>query len=197
MKRGEGSKVILFATQNMHKVEELRAVLGLCGYSVEPVDIPKVEIQSSSLETIAAYAAIIAYNHLGKPVVVEDAGLFIDALKGFPGPYSSYVHKTIGVQGILRLLEGVSERTAYFKSVIAYAGPWGVKLFTGIVRGRIAEEARGNQGFGFDPIFVPEGSSKTFAEMSIEEKNLYSHRARAASKLCEWLTERAVQLKSL
>ncbi len=192
MKRGEESRVILFATQNMNKVEELRAVLESCGYSVEPIDTPKVEIQSSSLETIAAYAAIIAYNHLGKPVVVEDAGLFIDALRGFPGPYSSYVYKTIGVQGILRLLEGVSERTAYFKSVIAYAGPWGVELFIGVVRGRIVEEARGSQGFGFDPIFVPEGSNKTFAEMSIEEKNRYSHRARAASKFCEWLTERTL-----
>lgn len=196
MKNGE-AKTILFATQNKHKLEELQAVLGSCGYMVKPATAPKIEVQSTSLETVAVYAAVAAYNYLGEPVAVEDAGLFIKAFNGFPGPYSSYAYKTIGVQGILKLLEGVTDRRAYFKSVIAYAGPWGVRVFTGIVHGYIASEARGAHGFGFDPIFTPRGSTKTFAEMGIEEKNLYSHRARAAQKLCRWLTRRSLVFKSL
>ncbi|NOZ89276.1 MAG: RdgB/HAM1 family non-canonical purine NTP pyrophosphatase, partial [Crenarchaeota archaeon] len=134
--------------------------------------------------------AAAAYALTGTPVAVEDAGLFVDALSGFPGPYSSYVYKTIGVHGILRLLEGEENRAARFVSVIAYAGPWGVQLFRGEVKGSIAAEPRGSGGFGFDPIFIPEGADKTFAEMNIEEKNMYSHRARAARKLCSWLEHR-------
>ena len=120
--------------------------------------------------------------------MVEDAGLFIEALKGFPGPYSSYVYKTLGVQGILKLMEGVKRREAYFLSAIAYAEP-GLepKVFLGKVEGFIVPEARGSKGFGFDPIFQPKGSEKTFAEMGVEEKNRFSHRAKALSALAEWL----------
>ena len=179
--------VIPIATENVHKVAEINGVLSECGYRVEPISVPKIEVQSHSLERIALVAVSTAYSIYGKPVIVEDAGLFVEALKGFPGPYSSYVFKTIGVKGVLRLLEGLPNRRAYFSSVIALAYRRGVVLFSGRVDGYIALEPRGSGGFGFDPIFVPEGSTKTFAEMSLEEKNRFSHRARAARKLCEWL----------
>ena len=181
---------VLFATSNEGKLRELRAVLEPCGYRVEPAPVAKLEIQSEDIARIAVVAASTAYSILGEPVAVEDAGLFIDALGGFPGPYSSYVYKTIGIRGILKLMEGVADRRARFRAVIAYAGPWGVEVFEGVVEGRIAEEPRGSGGFGFDPIFIPDGYKKTFAEMGVEEKSRISHRARAASRLCEWLRGR-------
>lgn len=180
---------ILFATSNRHKLAELDAVLRGCGYRAEAAAAPKMELQADSLEEIAVAAAAAAYAATGRPVAVEDAGLFVDALNGFPGPYTSYVYKTLGVPGLLRLLEGVANRAAEFRSVIAYAGPWGVKVFAGRVRGRIAKEPRGTGGFGYDPVFIPEGEARTFAEMTLEEKNRYSHRAAAARELCRWLQE--------
>ena len=181
---------ILFATSNARKVEEVNVVLRRCGFeAVAHPGAPKVELQSESLEAVAAAAAAAAYAFLRRPVIVEDAGLFVDALNGFPGPYSSYVYRTIGVRGLLKLLEGVEDRGATFVSVIALAYRGGVVLFRGEVRGAIAREPRGSGGFGFDPIFVPEGSTRTCAEMSAEEKTELSHRGAAARRLCEWLRE--------
>ena len=185
-----GGNIVFFATGNRHKVAELEAVLSGCGYRVQSVSTPKIEVQADSLVEIAVHAASMAYLSLGRPVAVEDAGLFVDALSGFPGPYSSYVYKTIGIKGLLRLMEDVEDRSASFLSVIAYAGPWGVKVFTGKVRGIITREPRGEKGFGFDPVFAPEGADgRTFAEMGLEEKNKWSHRARAAREMCRWLVE--------
>jgi len=181
-------RVIYIATSNMHKVEEIRSILRECGYNVEPIDAPKLELQGD-LQKVALYAATVAYSVTGKPVIVEDAGLFIKALNGFPGPYSAYVYKTIGIDGILKLMHGIKDRRAYFYSVIALAHSSGVTLFEGKCNGSIVNEPRGSKGFGFDPIFMPEGSTKTFAEMEVEEKNIYSHRARAARALCRWLEE--------
>ncbi len=183
------TRLVLFATGNRHKLAELDAVLSGCGYRAEAAGVPKLELQADTLEEIAVAAAATAYAAAGRPVAVEDAGLFVDSLNGFPGPYTSYVYKTLGIRGLLRLLEGVADRSAEFRSVIAYAGPWGVRVFTGTVRGRIALEPRGSGGFGYDPVFIPEGETRTFAEMSLEEKNRYSHRAAAARQLCRWLRE--------
>ncbi len=183
----EALKTILFATGNKHKVEEVNTVLKRCGYIAEPAPAPKLEIQAESLEEVVLVAAAQAYHMLRRPVIVEDAGLFIEALRGFPGPYSSYVYKTIGIKGVLKLMDGVENRKARFVSVIALAHSSGIELFRGEVEGVIAKEPRGAHGFGFDPIFIPAGASKTFAEMSVEEKTRYSHRGRAAEKLCQWL----------
>jgi len=190
----QGMGVIRVATGNRHKIEELNRILRGCGYRAEPAPVYKVELQLDDLAAIAAHAAAHAYAVSSVPVLVEDAGLFVDALGGFPGPYSSYVYRTIGVKGLLRLMEGAASRRAVFRSALAYAGPWGVALFVGETRGRIIEEPRGVGGFGFDPVFAPDGVEKTFAEMSIEEKNKYSHRARAARLLCKWLRERSKPL---
>jgi XTP/dITP diphosphohydrolase len=184
-----GWRTIAFATTNRHKVLEINDVLKGCGYRADPVPIPKLELQAENLEDIAVNAAALAWSILRKPVMVEDAGLFIDALRGFPGPYSSYVYKTIGIEGILKLMNGIENRRAKFKSVIALAYDRGIVVFKGEVTGSIAYEARGEGGFGFDPIFIPDGSTKTFAEMSVEEKNSFSHRGQAAKQLCNWLQE--------
>lgn len=182
---------IYFVTGNRHKFEEASRVLesflpkGLVEF--HPVYLEKLEIQSDRLDKIALFSARHAYGIVRHPLVVEDTGLFIDALRGFPGPYSSFVNKTIGPQGILKLMEGMGDRRARFMTAVAAIIPPYERVFMGEVRGTITDSMRGSQGFGFDPIFIPEGSKKTFAEMNLVEKNSYSHRARAFSKLAEWL----------
>ncbi len=118
------------------------------------------------------------------PFILEDAGLFVDALKGFPGVYSKYVFFTIGLAGILRLLEGIENRKAVFRSVYAYGEP-GKKpiIIIGECKGIISTEEHGNHGFGYDPLFIPDGGEKTFGEMTVEEKNQFSHRGKALQKL--------------
>lgn len=149
------------------------------------------EIQSDLLQEIAAASVEKAFERAHLPFIVEDAGLFIDALNGFPGPYAAYVFKTIGNEGLLRLMHNVKARKAHFESTVAYLSS-DLKspiCFTGTVHGEIAEaERRGDSisGFGFDPIFKPKGARKTFAEMNIEEKNSQSHRAKAFRSFAEW-----------
>ena len=181
---------LYFVTNNKHKVAEAQKILSKYSVELEPIDVKKVELQSESLEDIARYAAIEAYKIIAKPVVVEDSGLFIDALNGFPGPYSSYVYKTLGLKRILKLLEGEENRRARFIAVVALAlSCEDVYLFKGVVEGAIAHEIRGEKGFGFDPIFIPiEGDGRTFAEMNSEEKNIISHRGRAFEALGRWIS---------
>jgi len=185
---GSCKRSILFVTNNPNKVKEIEAILSKYDILVEASSIEKREIQSEHLEEIAKESALSAYRILKKPLFVEDSGLFIQALNGFPGPYSSYTYKKIGVVGILKLMAGEKNRAAEFVSQIAYVDESGViRLCKGVCEGTIAEEARGSLGFGFDPIFIPKGHTKTFAEMVIEEKNRFSHRAKAAHLLAEML----------
>ena len=123
------------------------------------------------------------------PIVIEDAGLFINALKGFPGPFSSYVFKTIGCNGILKLMNGVMDRSANFVSMIAYARSYNeIYFFKGELPGEIALKASGTGGFGFDPIFKPnETPTKTLAELTFEQKNEISHRAKSYKKLAKFI----------
>ncbi|RLI15668.1 MAG: non-canonical purine NTP pyrophosphatase, RdgB/HAM1 family [Candidatus Hecatellales archaeon] len=179
---------VFFATSNQGKFREVEALASQFGLKIRMVPLKPVEIQHENLAEIAKHAVRQVLRRLRAPVFVEDAGLFIEALNGFPGPYSSYVYKTLGVQGILKLLEGNSNRRAYFLSAIAFARPrMKVKVFLGRSDGVIGWKAKGESGFGFDPIFHPEGVKQTFAEMGLENKNRYSHRAEAFRKLAEWL----------
>jgi len=178
---------IYFATSNKNKFNEASRILEKYGYELVLFSFEKKELQSTDLGEIALQSALIAYTYVNAPVVVEDSGLFIKALNGFPGPFSSYVYKTIGVRGVLKLMEGVTDRSAYFEAAVAIVMPPFERVFKGSVYGRIADSPRGTGGFGFDPIFIPENEDKTFAEMSVEEKNKYSHRARAFEKLGIWL----------
>lgn len=179
---------LAFITSNPGKVEEAKKYFEPLGVEVYQLKIEYPEIQADTLEEVAEYGVRWLSDRVGDPFFLDDSGLFVDALKGFPGVYSAYVYKTIGYWGILRLLEEESNRKAYFKSVVAY---WDGKIhiFTGRVDGEITTEPRGDRGFGFDPIFKPEGFDKTFAEMTTEEKNKISHRGRALQAFATWLKE--------
>ena len=185
------SNVVFFATGNIHKFNEARSILSPMHFAVVLLRVKGDEIQSNSLKDIAQASATNAYNRTNLPIFVEDAGLFIDNLDGFPGPYAAYVYKTIHNRGILRLMEGIKDRRAKFQSVIAYVDETlkEPRCFEGESKGKITSTERFQQkktAFGFDPIFQPVGSSKSFAEMTIEEKNSYSHRAKALRKFADW-----------
>jgi XTP/dITP diphosphohydrolase len=184
-------KVVFFATGNINKFNEARSILSPYGFAVAMLRVKGDEMQSDSLKEIAKTSAVNAFKRSRLPIFVEDAGLFIDALSGFPGPYAAYVYKTIHNSGILRLMENVADRHARFQSVIAYCDETlcEPECFDGESNGEITQTERKQQGksaFGFDPIFQPNGSSKSFAEMTIEEKNAFSHRAMAIRKFAEW-----------
>lgn len=182
-------RAVYLVSRNIHKYLEARQIFLAHGLNLVLLRVKALEIQSENLEDIAKFRASYAAENWGVPVISEDAGLFVDALNGFPGPYSSYAYKTIGCRGILRLLEGVENRRARFRSAVAYCpGPNKQPLcFVGETLGRISTEERGSHGFGFDPIFIPEeGDGRTFAEMTRKEKNRYSHRARAMTKFVKW-----------
>jgi XTP/dITP diphosphohydrolase len=198
MSRNENSnfpligRVVFFATGNINKFNEVRNILSKYNISVGMLKLKGDEIQSDSLKEIAQKSVIYAYKRCQLPILVEDAGLFIDVLRGFPGPYAAYVYKTIHNSGIVKLMDGSKERHAKFQSVIAYCDHETICdpiFFEGEVNGEITLSERkeqGKSGFGFDPIFKPNGNEKTFAEMTIGEKNLYSHRAKAIHKFAEW-----------
>ena len=185
-------KVVFFATGNINKFNEARSILSQYGFAVGMLRLKGDEIQSDSLKEIAETSVKNAYQRCRLPIFVEDAGLFIDALSGFPGPYAAYVFKTIHNSGILKLMENLNDRKAKFQSVIAYCDdqtPCEPICFEGESQGEITlaeRKEQGKSGFGFDPIFQPAKSTKTFAEMTIAEKNGYSHRAMAIRKFAEW-----------
>lgn len=217
--------MLRYVTTNEGKVREAREYLD----EVAGLAYDYLEIQADDLETVAALGARDAFAHAGDPVIVDDSGLFVDGLGGFPGPYSAYVEDTLGVDTVGRLARSEGARRAHFRCVVAYcdgeafaaspepvdraerrgqdvaAGERGtattddtvvsgsgeappVKLFVGSVAGKIVE-ARGDGGFGYDPIF--EHNGRTFAELSAPEKNAVSHRGRALAKFAEWFTGRS------
>jgi len=188
---------IYFATTNKNKLEEARKILSDFDIELDMLPERKREIQSEKLEEIAEVSAREIAEALKINVVTEDSGLFVQDLNGFPGPYSAYAFKTIGCRGILDLMRDRINRGAKFEAVVAYCGAMQTaKSFVGVVEGNLSREARGRSGFGFDPIFIPsEGDARTFAEMPLEKKNLYSHRARAFRKFGEWFQDYRRSLK--
>lgn len=175
-------------TENTGKIREARSLLSEYNIEVGQISSPKIEIQSQDLEEIALFAARTIAEKVDRPIIVEDSGLFIGALNGFPGPYSSYVHRTLGLEGILRLLEGVRSRNAYFQSsVVVCLGISVCRTFSARVQGVISLRKLGGYGFGYDPIFALNRDSKTFGQMTASEKNRFSHRALALRKFAKWL----------
>jgi len=152
---------INFVTSNLGKVREFRQILEP-EIKVSHIRISYPEMRCDNPEEIAKMSAEMLANRLKKIVVVEDSGLFIKALNDFPGTCSAYIHKRIGLQGIIKLMKGVKQRGCTYKSAVAYCEPEKKAIsFLGEEKGKVAEKIKGNSGFGHDPIFIPEGNSKT------------------------------------
>ncbi|UCE37840.1 MAG: XTP/dITP diphosphatase [Thermoplasmata archaeon] len=186
-------KKIQFGTSNPGKLLETQKLFAPLGFEIEQVHISYPELQSSDLEEVASFGInwIMKEKKIEEAVIIEDAGLFVSALNNYPGVFSKHFFVTIGFDGILRLLKGKEDRSAYFESCVAYCEKGSEPLFfKGRVDGTIAIMPRGHHGFGYDPIFIPKGAEKTFAEMEIEEKNKHSHRAIALRQLAEFLSNK-------
>jgi XTP/dITP diphosphohydrolase len=182
----DGRRVLRVVTSNEGKAREFSAALEPVTWQVQRVAEEYQEVQADTLDQVALASArwLVAQGSVTPPFVLEDAGLFLEALDGFPGVYSAYVYRTVGCPGLLRLMEGREDRRARFESRIALVLPGGgVELLAGTCHGTVPTEERGSEGFGFDPVFVPEGEGRTFAQMSVAEKEVHSHRGRALARL--------------
>lgn len=173
---------LMFASSNKNKYYEAREILETFKITLGFFKCELEEIQSNSIKEIASHKSQNAFSKCKCPVIIEDDGLFIDELNGFPGPYSSYVFKTIGNKGILHLVR--SDRKAKFTSVISFTDKNNSsKIFEGSILGKISQKSLGS-GWGYDPIFIPEGTKKTFAQL--ENKNVLSHRHKSLEKFAKW-----------
>lgn len=188
-------KKIVFATNNPHKLEEARAILS---GSVEVLSLSEIGCHddipetADTLEGNALIKARWVKQKYGYDCFADDTGLMVDALEGAPGVYSAryageHCSPADNIELLLKNLKGNPHREACFKTVVALIYNGSEYLFEGEVKGEISNEYHGNSGFGYDPIFVPEGRSLSFAEMSPEDKNAISHRGRAMTKLSEFL----------
>jgi XTP/dITP diphosphohydrolase len=191
---------LIFASNNEHKIREIKSILGnsftllsLTDMNINE-DIPEEE---PILEGNALSKARYVYNATGMNVFADDTGLEIDALNGLPGVHSARFageskNSSSNIEKVLSLLGSTENRNARFRTVIALIYEKKEYLFEGIVQGTIISEKRGNEGFGYDPVFIPDGKTLTFAEMELDEKNTISHRARAFGKLREFLDQHSL-----
>lgn len=182
---------LLFATANVHKYKEAQTILGPSVSIIMPSslgftgDIPETGL---TLQDNALQKALFLWKTFHIPCFADDTGLEVDALNGAPGIYSARYageegNDTKNVEKLLRALKDIPVRTARFRCVIALVQQGTHAFYEGVVEGSIAKEPKGNQGFGYDPVFIPKGYDTTFAQMTDEEKNAISHRKRALEKL--------------
>ena len=189
----KNKEIVYFITRNDNKFLEVSKLFKQekIDYRLKQNNLKTSEIQATSLEEVALFKLNSVRDKVNTSFFVEDAGFFVDIpLNGFPGVYSSYVLKTIGNEGILKLIDNFDQTKAHFSSIIAlFFKPLNkIITFKGEVKGKIANKIKGTSGFGFDPIFIPNSiPNKTFAELSIEEKNQISHRAQAFKKLIDFI----------
>ena len=197
-------RTVWFMTGNVGKVREAKHALEPLGFEVKQLIVEGVEIsepQCDDLEIVARSKLQQAQAHLphsDDALMVEDAGLFVDALDGFPGVYSAYVLKTLGCNGMLKLMEGNNNRNAEFQAVAALLLDGDVFISRGVCQGALAAKASGEDGFGFDPIFVPNDLERegivhatnglTFADVDLSIKENFSHRRKALDGLLELLS---------
>ena len=187
-------KKIVFATNNAHKLAEVRAVLNDFAEVISLSDIgcyDDIPETGTTLEENAVLKAQFIHDRYDVDCFADDTGLEVDALDGAPGVYSARYagheqNAVANMEKLLKNLSGVKNREARFKTVIALIKNNQTFCFEGQIEGRIIEKARGNAGFGYDPVFVPNGYVQTFAEMGADEKNRISHRAKAVKKLTDF-----------
>jgi non-canonical purine NTP pyrophosphatase (RdgB/HAM1 family) len=176
--------IVTLITGNAGKAKEFSELLGF------PVDFEKlslVEPQAISVSQVAQSKAAQAFGILNKPVLVDDSAIVIDEWKGLPGALTSWFMDTVGNEGILKMAQSLQSRSAYVVTALGYADSEGLTVVEGVVKGSIALEPRGNNGFGYDAIFIPTGQDMTFAEMDSFQKNAISMRRLATNNLTDIL----------
>lgn len=187
---------LVFATSNQNKIKELQPLLPnkikLKSLADLHLDYIQLEETGSTFQENALQKAKALYLKIGVPTFAEDSGLVVNSLDGAPGIYSARYAGTDATDQdnnnkLLESLKGKSDRSAYFIAVIVLYDGQNTHCFEGRCHGHVAKEAKGNEGFGYDPLFVPEGYEQSFAELGFEEKNKMSHRAIALEKFCEFL----------
>lgn len=162
---------ITYVTGNWAKIDSARQILEPLGYEIDNIKMETPEIQADDVTDVAKYSAKWACQELNRAVLKNDSGLFVKALNGFPGVYTHYADDTIGEDGLLKLMEGIEDREAYFKESIAYCEP-GCEpvVFEGITKGHIAKEKSGKYGWSWDFVFIPEGETKTLGCFPDDER---------------------------
>jgi XTP/dITP diphosphohydrolase len=189
---------LVFASNNKHKIKEISHILDdrISLLSLEEVNIhEEIPEDEPLIEGNALFKARYVYKATGLDVFADDTGLEIEALNGQPGVHSARFagenkDSAANIAKVLMMLRGKENRKARFRTVIALISQGREFLFEGIVNGTITEEKRGTEGFGYDPVFIPEGREETFAQMSLSDKNRISHRALAFEKLKSFLLDR-------
>ena len=188
---------LVFATNNKHKLEEIRRMLPESYELISLRELGCTQDPPETHQTIEENAlekALFVYNRYKVPCFADDSGLEVDALNGEPGVFSARYagEEKDPAKNIAKLLHELKEarnRVARFKTVIAYVDPGGHRIFTGTIQGEIMPQPEGVQGFGYDPVFRPDGYSVSFASMPAEEKNKISHRAKAFNLLINFLNK--------
>jgi len=193
----------IFATNNKHKIDEVSHILGSAVRLRSLADIgchDDIPETAATIEGNAVMKAQYVYDHYGCDCFADDTGLEVEALGGAPGVHTARYAEGAGhdaeanTRKLLRVLSGEPNRHARFRTVIALITNEGgtpvLKTFEGIVNGTITTEKRGDKGFGYDPVFIPEGYEETFAELGVETKNRISHRAKAVKQLAQHLLEK-------
>ena len=164
-------KEITYVTGNWAKLESAKHALEPLGFKIDNVKMETPEIQADAVEEVSKYSAKWAAEKLGRPVLKNDSGLFVEALNGFPGVYTKYVDETIGEDGLLKLMENLDNRNAYFKESIAYCKPGEEPVvFIGITKGIIDTKKSGTEGWSWDFVFIPDGETKTLACFEDEKR---------------------------
>lgn len=177
-------------TSNKHKLDEYRHGLERLGIEVELLRADCEEIQTDSLQDVVRSCVEQLKGEGHRNFMLDDSGLFVPSLNGFPGVYSAYVMDTIGCQGMLRLIDGLDRRARFECCIGVCSDELGELTVTGVSPGTIIDEERGVGGFGYDPIFVPDGEERTFAQMDMLSKNQRSHRGKAMVLLAEEIKRR-------
>jgi non-canonical purine NTP pyrophosphatase (RdgB/HAM1 family) len=166
----------VFVTSNSNKWQEAQRILG---YALKRSELELPELQAETVAAVALAKAQAAYAQLNRPVIVEDAGLELDALGGFPGPFIKYWEKLGGLASICRAADGLGDRRIRAVCALGICSKQGCEVVVGAVEGMLALHPRGHFGFGWDAIFVPPGEGRTFGEMTPAEKDARSHRRKA------------------
>ena len=174
----------VFVTSNKGKAYEAEAILGR---KLEIISVDLDEIQSMDLEKIVRQKAIAAFEKVRKPLMVDDVAVEVAAWHGFPGPFVKFMVVSVGVLGMMHMMEHVKNRRVTVKASVGLHDGKNVYTFLGAVSGTIAPSPTGEKGFGWDSIFIPDGQSKTYAEMTDEEKNAISHRHAVLEKVRTFL----------